>query len=140
MNPTFLSVTQRDVEIAFKDRLPPNRSASEKRLRRKAGFAFHTVTQHAVDALLDDLDPEDMKTGRRSGKMTSRQSWLALHWLWYHGRNANDYETQMLKRQFEAEVYYRICDCCWGIFLMVIKRGAMVTCFELKYWLKDKAA
>lgn len=96
--------------------------------------AFHTVTRHAVEALQDDIDPA------RTGKLTTRQAWLSLHWLYRHGRDANEWETQELKKVFEADVKYRICECCWGCFCMVINRGVMVTVYELKYYRKEHAA
>jgi hypothetical protein len=87
--------------------------------------AFHTITPHAIRALKDDVKG-----------LTNQQAWLSLYWLYWHGHDASEYELRILAKPFEAEVVYRICDCCWGTYIMVIKRGVMFTCYERASYLE----
>lgn len=81
--------------------------------------AFHTITPHAIHALQDDV-----------GSLSNHKAWLTLFWMYHHGRTASDYEIKMMHKKWEADVSYRICECCYGTYVMVIKRGVMLTCYH----------
>lgn len=92
--------------------------------------AFHTISQHAVDALIDDWHD-----------LSLHQSWLSLFWMYHHGHDASEYELALLNKQFEAEAHYRICESCYGNYVMVIRRGVMTTCYDKpKYYYQDRMA
>ena len=79
------------------------------------------ISSHAVDQYIDRID----KT------LNFGQARVAMFRVYQMSRSATEYEQKLLRRHRDGEVDYRLCDTCFGLLCMPVKRGVVVTIYAV---------
>lgn len=83
------------------------------------------ISAHAIDQYQDRVDK---KTSRSAAR-------VVLFNLYRKGHNATSYEIKEIRQEEpDGETTLRLCDTCYGLIVMPIKRGVMMTCWALESW------